>query len=342
MRKVLFLMALFCWISHISFAQNRQLSGFVANSESGEPLAGASISIKGSSKGTTTGNDGKFTLTLPNGKNVTLVISSTGFTAQEFRVTNQSSLEVKLVSDSKALDNVVVVGYGTVKKKDLTGAVSSLQPGEIVRSNPANVTAALQGQVAGVVVTKASNLPGQAFAIDIRGENTITGVTEPLVVIDGVIGGRLRDINPADIQSIDVLKDASSTAIYGSRGANGVVIVTSKKGSSGRPKISVDGYIGQKSPAHLPALQNAAQFAKSISTDWALNGGTPATFTVNEQKQIDNGKGTDWVRSLTHKSMNTGATVALSGGSPGTTYRFSGGYIQEDGSIPASSFKNIV
>ena len=320
-------------------AQNRQFTGRVINNETGASLSGASISIKGNAKGAISDADGKFSISLPTKGATTLVITSIGFASQEVIVTNQTSLVVKLVSEVKALDDIVVIGYGSVKKKDLTGAVGSINSADIVRANPTNATQALQGQVPGVVVTKGSNLPGNAFSIDIRGENTINGVTEPLVVIDGVVGGRLRDINPADIQAIDILKDASSTAIYGSRGANGVVIITSKKGTAGKPKVTVDTYIGQKTPAHLPELQTAQQFYQSMYTDWVLNLGTPTTFTVNEMNVINSGGSTNWVKALTKPSINTGSTVAVSGGSNGTTYRFSGSYIQEDGNIPNSTFK---
>ncbi|MES1226644.1 MAG: carboxypeptidase-like regulatory domain-containing protein, partial [Bacteroidota bacterium] len=244
MRKALLLSALLCMLSCIAWAQTRQITGRVFNNETGAAFAGASINVKGTSKGTVADADGKFTLGIPVKGTTILVISAVGFASQELSVGAQSNVVIRLVTESKAMEDVVVIGYGSVKKKDLTGAVGSLGSADIVRANPTNATQALQGQVAGVVVTKASNLPGQAFAIDIRGENTINGITEPLVVIDGLIGGRLRDINPADIQSIDILKDASSTAIYGSRGANGVVIVTSKKGAAGKMRLSVDSYVG--------------------------------------------------------------------------------------------------
>ncbi|HEU4609106.1 MAG TPA: SusC/RagA family TonB-linked outer membrane protein, partial [Chitinophagaceae bacterium] len=173
----------------------------------------------------------------------------------------------------------------------------------------------------------------------IRGENTITGVTEPLVVIDGVIGGRIRDINPADILTIDVLKDASSTAIYGSRGANGVVIITTKKGSKGKPQLSIDSYIGSKNPAHLPKFQTAQQFYKMTYTDRINDGGSPILFTANELNVINSGQSTDWIDLMTKNSLQMGHTVSVTGGSDNTTYRFSGGYIQEDGSIPHNTYK---
>ena len=256
MRKLFLLFACLLCMFSASLAQSRKVEGTVTG-ENGVPVAGASVTLKGSQKGTTTTADGKFSLEVPTGKSV-LLINSIGFAEQEINIGNQTVYAVKLLSESRQLEDVVVVGYGAVRKKDLTGAVGSLSTRDIVRANPANAAQALQGQVTGVVVTKTSNKPGQGFNIDIRGQNTITGSTEPLVVIDGVIGARLRDINPQDIQSIDILKDASSTAIYGARGANGVIIITSKKGLSGKPKVTFDSYLGQKTPAHLPRLQTAS------------------------------------------------------------------------------------
>jgi len=338
MRKGLFLVTFLTLFTAIVFAQTRKISGTVQG-DNGAVIAGASITVKGSTKGTTTNNDGKFTIEVPTTGKPVLVINSIGFGSQEVAISSQTDLSIKLTSDSKQLEDVVVVGYGSVRKKDLTGAVGSLAPRDIVRANPANATQALQGQVTGVVITKTSNKPGQGFAIDIRGQNTITGATEPLVVIDGVIGARLRDINPQDIQSIDILKDASSTAIYGARGANGVIIVTSKKGLAGKPKVTFDSYLGQKQPAHLPQLLNAQEFFKATVTDAVLNGGAANTLTASEMNMVNSGKSTDWVKLVAKPSTVANTTVAVTGGNAGTTYRFSGGYIQEDGNVATTSFK---
>ncbi|SFQ38392.1 SusC/RagA family TonB-linked outer membrane protein [Parafilimonas terrae] len=323
-----------------ALAQQRQITGTVLDSATNKGLAGASIMIKNSKKGVATDASGKFAIAVPaNNENVILVVSNAGYNQQEIEVGAQNVLTIVMTPDLKQLSDVVVIGYGAVKKKDLTGAVASIKSEDIVRSNPTNAEKAMQGQFAGVNITKASNLPGQAFSMDIRGENTITGVTEPLVVIDGVMGGRIEDINPADIQSIDILKDASSTAIYGSRGANGVVIITSKKGSSGKAKFTVDAYFGQKTPAHLPDFQTAQQFYQSQYTDVILNNGTPATFSSNELEMINSDKTTDWVDEITRTGIQTGTTAAVSGGFGGTTYRFSGGFLQEDGTIKHTSYK---
>ena len=350
------------FIGNIIWAQNRPLTGTVKNSENGAAIVGASVVIKGTTKGTVTNNDGKFTLDVPaKGNNNVLVISSVGFTSTEIKLTNQTAISATLTSDSKQLEDAVVIGYGSVKKKDLTGAVGTVSAKEITRGNPANATQALQGQVPGVLVTKLSNKPGQLWSIAIRGENTITSNpnadgsvnltlvssnpqnmnTEPLVVIDGVVGGKLQDISPADIQTIDILKDASSTAIYGSRGANGVVIITSKRGITGKPRVTVDFYSGRKTPDHLPPMQDAQQFYKSSLTDAALNGAvvSETMFNVNELAIINGGKTTDLVGAMTQPGINLGANIAVSGGTNGTNYRFSGGYIQEDGMQANTNYK---
>jgi len=362
MRKILLMMLPLFFIGTIVWAQNRPLTGTVKNSENGAAIVGASVVIKGTTKGTVTNNDGKFTLDVPTkGTNNVLVISSVGFTSTEIKLTNQTSIAATLTTDSKLLEDAVVIGYGSVKKKDLTGAVGTVSAKEITRGNPSNATQALQGQVPGVLVTKLSNKPGQLWSIAIRGENTITANpnadgavnltlvssnpqnmnTEPLVVIDGVVGGKLQDISPADIQTIDILKDASSTAIYGSRGANGVVIITSKRGSTGKPRVTVDFYSGRKSPDHLPEMQNAQQFYKSSLTDATLNGAvvSETMFNVNELAIINGGRTTDLVGAMTQPGINMGANIAVSGGTNGTNYRFSGGYIQEDGMQANTTYK---
>ena len=361
MRKGLLLVTFLALITSLALAQTRKISGTVTG-ENGTVVAGASVIIKGTSKGTTSSSNGKFSIDLPTTGKRVLVVNSIGYGTQEISITNQSDITVKLVTDTKQLDDVVVVGYGAVKKKDLTGAVGSVKAVEIVRGNPANATQALQGQVPGVLVTKMSNKPGQLWQIAIRGENTITpnpnadgGVnltytsstqqfqgTEPLVVIDGIIGGKLQDINPADIESMDILKDASSTAIYGSRGANGVIIISSKRGLSGKPRVTLDSYFGQRTPAHLPEMENAQEFYKSTITDAQLNGSTitaASAFNVNELAIINSGKTVDLARLVAGPGMNAGSTLSISGGNGATTYRISGGYIQEDGMVPLTYYK---
>lgn len=340
MKKIFVFLILLLGYTASLWAQSRQITGQIVDDATGKGLSGVSVSEKNGAGGTVTDENGKFSLTVTGqAGELVLVVSHTGYDTKEVSVGNRNDVQVKMTADVKQLGDVVVVGYGAIRKKDLTGAVGSIKSEDIVRSNPSNAEKAMQGQFAGVTITKASNLPGQAFSMDIRGESTITGVTEPLVVIDGIIGGRIEDINPSDIQSIDILKDASSTAIYGSRGANGVVIITSKKGRSGKARVTLDSYIGRKTPGHLPDFQTAQQFYQSQYTDVILNNGSPATFSSNELNWINSGKTTDWVDLVTKPSIQTGNTVAVSGGSSGTSYRFSGGYLQDDGNLLHTFYK---
>lgn len=343
MKKVLFLSILLCLQSGITWAQNRQVTGQVLNDATGELLSGASITMKGTSKGIITDSEGKFSISIPGAGNTILVIKSVGYAGQDITVTNQTNLIVKLVLETKALEDVVVVGYGERRKRDLTGALASIQSKDIVRANPVLAAKAIQGQVAGATVTKSSNRPGAPYSITIRGENTVNNSTQPLVVIDGLMGGDLNTLNPNDIQSMDVLKDASSTSIYGARGANGVIIVTTKKGSSGKPKLGYDGYIGMKKTAHLPELRTTKEFYKLNVTDRLAAGLSAIVFSTNEWANIDtignNSKTTDWVDLITAPALQTSHNLSVSGGSDKTTYRFSTGYLNEEGNVINTGFK---
>ncbi|MEZ0484645.1 TonB-dependent receptor [Fibrella aquatica] len=306
--------------------------------EKGDPVIGASVIIKGLNKGTVTDVDGNFSLQVA-AQNTELVISFIGYETQSFTVGTRTAFDIVLKTDLKMLEETVVVGYGEIKKADLTGAVAQIQTKDITRANPVVAARAIQGQVAGATVTKSSNKPGAGYSITIRGENTINNSTEPLIVIDGLIGGDLNNLNPNDIQTMDVLKDASSTAIYGARGANGVVIVTTKKGLSGKPRVSYDSYAGVKMPAHIPQLMNTEQFYKAVYTDRVLEGSTGATFTAAEKANIDNGRTTDWVDLITDPALQMSHNLSVSGGNDKTTYRFSGGYLHENGNVLYTGFK---
>lgn len=310
----------------------------VVTSDNGERLPGVNVILKGTQRGATTDVNGSFKISVIDETSM-LVFSSIGFIKQEVTVGNRLVVDVSLKADNLSLNEVVVVGYGEIKKSDLTGAVVSVQSKDIVRANPVVAARAIQGQVAGATVTKSSNKPGAGYSITIRGENTINNSTEPLVVIDGLMGGDLNNLNPNDIQSMDVLKDASSTAIYGARGANGVVIVTTKKGLSGKPRVSYDSYVGVKTPAHLPKLMSTEQFYKITYTDRLLEGSTGATFTAAETANIKAGNTTDWVDLITGNGIQMSHNLSVSGGNEKTTYRFSGGFLNEDGNVLYTGFK---
>lgn len=310
----------------------------VVTSASGERLPGVNVVIKGTQRGTATDENGSFRLEVADDNSV-LIFSFIGYIKQEILVGTRTTLNVSLKADDMALNEVVVVGYGEIKKTDLTGAVASVQTKDIVRANPVVAARAIQGQVAGATVTKSSNKPGAGYSITIRGENTVNNSTEPLVVIDGLMGGDINNLNPNDIQSMDVLKDASSTAIYGARGANGVIIITTKKGLSGKPRVSYDSYVGIKTPSHVPRLMNTEEFYKVTFTDRVLEGATGATFTAAETANINAGKTTDWVDLVTAPGIQMSHNISVSGGSEKTTYRFSGGFLNEDGNVLYTGFK---
>jgi TonB-linked SusC/RagA family outer membrane protein len=320
-----------------AIAPKRIVRGTVAD-ERNTPLPGVSVVVKNTQRGTTTDSNGAFEVDVPNDQAV-LVFSFVGYLKQEISVGNQSRITLQLKPDENALNEVVVIGYGTVEKSDLTGAVGSIQTRDIVRANPIMASKAIQGQVAGATVTKTDNRPGSGYNITIRGENTINNSTAPLVVIDGLMGGDINSLNPNDIQSMDILKDASSTAIYGSRGANGVIIITTKKGLSGKPKVSYDSYVGVKIPAHIPKLMNAQQFYKITTTDRVLENLSPATFTAAELAIVESGNSTDWVDLITQTGVQTSQNISVAGGTEQTTYRFSGGFLNEDGNVKYTGFK---
>lgn len=300
--------------------------------QNGEPLIGVNIQIKGTGLGTSTDFEGQFVLEDVD-ENAILVVSYIGYQTQEIPVSGNGDIQITMISDSQLLDEVVVVGYGTQKKSDLTGAVGTVSSDEIVRGNPVQAAKAIQGQVAGVNVTRVNGRPGADYSINIRGLNSINFSNEPLVVIDGVMGGDMNALNPADIESMDILKDASATAIYGSRGANGVIIISTRKGSSGTPSLSYSGYVGVKMPAHLPDMQNAQEFYQASVIDLAKNGGTPRSFTSTEIDMYESGRTTDWIDEITDPSLQTNHSISLSGGNESTNYHFSGGYLDEGGTL---------
>ena len=231
--------------------QTKKITGTVSDAMG--PVIGASVVIKGTSNGVATDFDGNFTLQAKQGQ--TLVISYIGYLTKEIKIDGRTNYQITLEEDKKMLDEVVVVGYGTMKRSDLTGSVSSIDEKAIKQGVNTNVEQAMQGRIAGVQVTQNSGAPGGGISVQIRGINSLNGGNEPLYVIDGIaVSGQtdgntsvLSTINPADITSIEVLKDASATAIYGSRASNGVVLITTKKGQDSRPQVSYEGYVGWQS-----------------------------------------------------------------------------------------------
>lgn len=310
-------------------AQNTiTVRGKVTN-EKAEPVVGASVVVKGTRNGTTTDNNGDYQLSAP--ANGTLVISSVGYPTKEIMVNNQATHNVSLTTSTTDLEQVVVVGYGTQRKEAVTGSVASIS-GNAVREVPApNITQALQGRLAGVDISQTSTRPGATMQIRIRGTRSLTGSNDPLIVLDGIpFIGSLADINPNDIKSIDVLKDASATAIYGSRGANGVILVTTDKGTRGRkPRINYSGYHGiQNIFAKYPMMDGPEFVALRKAAGQYTNG-------QDESNEIN----TDWQDLFYQTGFVTDHNISLSGGTDGGSYNFGGGYYRNEGVIPTQQYK---
>lgn len=324
------------------------ISGQVVD-EKNEPLPGASVVLKGTTTGVGTDAEGRFKLTVPTAKGV-LIVSFVGYQTTEVPISNNLDIKIALKADTKSLDEVVVVGYGTQKKRDLTGTVVSLDSKEIVNSKAPNAQEALQGRLSGVDVKRASNKPGSDLTIEIRGANSIGGNTQPLYVLDGIPVSNINDINPADIERIDVLKDASSTAIYGSRGANGVVIVTTKKGSAGGSRITYDGYVGFVEAYNLPPMMNGAEFAnyareysRTRAIDQGQNPDVVASddkvFSATELRNIKNNTFTNWIDLIKQRGLQTSHLLSLNGGDGKTNTFLSLGYQEYQGAEKIADLK---
>lgn len=304
--------------------------------EKGEPLPGVSIMVKGTQTGTAANADGSFSLDVPDEKAV-LVFSYVGYVSQEVVVSGRTRLEVALVVDEKSLEEVVVVGYGTVKKSDLTGSVASVTRDEINSIPAANVLQALTGRVAGVNISQNTGAPGAQMSIQIRGTNSIQGGNEPLYVIDGFPTNQsmLLSLNSSDIESMEILKDASATAIYGSRGANGVVIVTTKKGAKKKTQIDFETSYGVQTLRKKMDLMNAREYATLVNRT-RENGGLTPYFT--EQQINSFGDGFDWQDELFRPAAFKKAALNINGGTDETQYSIGGSLIEQDGIVKRSFY----
>ena len=293
----------------------------------GEPVIGATVLVKGVSTGTATDMDGNFSLNVAS--KAVLVVSSIGYETQEVPVNGRQFINVVLKSDVVALKDVVVVGYGVQKKVNLTGAVSSVSTDELEGKPISNVLEAMQGTTPGLVIQQGSSTPGSVPSINIRGLNTMNN-NDPLVIIDG-IEGSLANLNPADIEQISILKDASSTAIYGSRASNGVVLVTTKKGKAGKVEISYDFMYGVQQPTSLPKIADSWVYAE-LYNEAAVNSGRAAKFTPEQIAQYRNGgPNVNWVKELYNRnSPQSSHNVSMTGGNDQLSYMASLGYMDQN------------
>jgi len=347
MKKALLYVFVCLFVLDEAIAQNR-VSGTVRDSDTGETLPGVNVVVKDrTARGTVTDMEGNYSIQVE--AQTTLVFSFVGYVTAEYPVGNQSTLDIELALDTEQLDEVVVIGYGSVRKSDLTGSVSSVKAAEIKAVPVTSFDQALQGRAAGVQVVQTTGAPGGETNIRIRGTSSINASSEPLYVIDGMlinsnndemsIGGRgprigaLSTINPNDIESIEVLKDASATSIYGSRGANGVILITTKKGSAGRSSVNFEAYYGLQEVANKLDLLNAAQFATLVNEANTNAGRIPVYLNPGRR-----GEGTDWQEELFQVAPIANYQVSLSGGNVSTRYAVSGGYFSQDGIVVGSDF----
>ena len=321
----------------------REISGKVTDID-GNALPGVSIVVQGTSIGTSSDENGNFSL-LINVENPVLVFSYVGMTTKIIEVGNQSSIEVTLEEDRLGMDQVVVVGYGTMKKSDMTGAVSSVKAEQLVLSPVPDIGNALQGKVAGADISQISGSPGSDVKIRIRGNRSLTASNAPLIVLDGIpFGGFINDINTGDIKSVEVLKDASASAIYGSRGANGVILITTKRGKANQTNISVDSYYGvtdivgeidvRNTDEYITQRRDVAKFYNRYTTDEAL-------FAEWERTAIKNGINTDWLGYSLRKGYKQNHQISVSGGSEKGQYLVSTGFYDEQAIVYKGDYKRL-
>ncbi len=339
------------------------VSGKVTDQETGEGLPGVTVLEMGTSNGTITDFEGNYRLSVEEG--ATLTYSFVGYLNQEMTIGGQSVIDIQLEMDVKALEEVVVIGYGEVKKADLTGSVVSMDSKKLEKTNKVDAVSSLQGQVPGVAIQRTDNKPGGGgFNIRIRGASTINSSEtasqggfnpgqNPLFIVDGIFVDDISFLNPADIDRMDVLKDASATAIYGSRGSNGVVIISTKKGASGKLRVRYNNYVGFKQAYNLPSIFKAeeyVQFVKDavvgnnfaqLGSDFSMRSSDVAISDFFDEEEIANynaGVDTDWVDLLLRNGFQMNHTIDLSGGNEKTTYGIGFGYTKDEGNIEGEDF----
>jgi len=306
--------------------QDKRITGVVKDNY-GDGMPGVSIVVKGTTQGTTTDIDGNYVL--PNvPDNATLVFSFIGMETQEISVAGKSQILVVMSESAIGLDEVVAIGYGVQRKSDVTGAVSSVKAEELTKRPITRLEQALQGTTPGVQVISSSGQPGKGLSVKIRGANSITGGNEPLYVVDGHIGGGIDALNPNDIASMEILKDASATAIYGSKGTNGVVLITTKSGEAGKTKINFNTWFSKASLPKKLDLMSASQFAETINTYY--QGGA---FSPDQIAELNRTGGTDWLDEITESPWTQNYDLNVSGGTEAVRYRVSFNHLRQDGML---------
>ena len=352
----------FLFFTNFSYGQSERsitVKGIVA-SQAGEPLQGVTVQSKANGKATATGQDGSFELEVPS--NSVLTVSYVGFIGKDVKVgTTSESLSLELLANKNEMEQVIVVGYGTRKKSDVTGAIVSISEQSIKDIPAANLAQALQGQGAGIDIQKngGNSKPGATPSILIRGSRSITATNEPLIVVDGIpFNGNFNDLNQDDVSSVEVLKDASATAIYGSRGANGVILVSTKRGRQGKAVVTYSGYAGASKPRDQYPVMNTTEFFEFKK--WAFYNGRftgnnrtysgvddpnmltdAGNFSPEELDAINNGRSTDWQDLIYQTGLVTNHQIGFSGGHEKTQYAISGGYFKETGIYFGQAFERF-
>ena len=342
-KKGLLLNSLFL-IAMSSYGQGANVKGVIKDT-AGKGIAGVTIRVKGGTETVQTNAQGNFTIQASAGS--TLIITSVGFQEKQITVGQQANLDIALVPAENVLEELVVVGYGSQKRSDITGSVASVPKDRLSKIPVNNVMQAIQGAVSNVTVSQASSIPGDAPSVQVRGRNSISATTEPFVVVDGIpltkTDGSINDINPNDIESVEILKDPSAVAIYGVNGSNGVILITTKRGTTGKPSIRYSGYGGVENVAHIlepvsgeELLKRYAEYARITNTS-LYNGGP-----VRNQYEYDNYKNgvtTDWLDAVMQTGVIQNHNVSLSGGSENAKYFVSGDYLNEKGVLLGYNYK---
>lgn len=308
------------------------VTGRVTNIE-GQPVEGVSVSVKGTSQGTTTNSNGEYTLTVPD--NATIVFSSVGFAEREEIVGGRTSINIVLTPQERTMDEVVVVGYGSLRRSQVVGSVAKVSGSEITKQPVLTAAQGLQGKAAGIQIIAAGD-PGSQPQVRIRGTNTVQGDANPVYIVDGVITDNIVGINNADIESLEVLKDAASQAIYGSRAANGVILITTKRGRAGKARIELNSFVGVKSMTSKVKMADARTYAQFTNEARQYDNQAPLFPDINALEYD-----TDWFSESIQNGMIQNHSVSLSGGTDKTTYYFSAGYFQDEGIVRNEDFKRF-
>lgn len=337
MKPILLSLLFFLGAATGLLAQNRTITGTVKDKESNEPMIGANILVKGTSNGTATDIDGRFSLEIPAGQGLVLEVSSTGYLTTEVAIGASNTMDILLEVDAETLEEVVVIGYGEVKKSNVTGAIVSVKTEDLKKVPTTNVMESLQGKLPGVDITRSSGAAGAGINVVVRGNRSLSASNAPLFIVDGIQYNSIQDLNPNDIQSMEVLKDAASTAIFGSRGANGVILVTTKKGAAGKTRISFNSYAGVSQVTGYPNVftpQEYANFRREANRStgkWASAADDSKIFNAYELDRIQNNGGAIWPELFLRDGSQQEYQLGIATGIGKSSIYLSGNYFKEQG-----------